>query len=206
MPIIAVILMLVSRRARANGPAFLVGWIAGLALIGVIVLLIVQPTHAGDESGPATWISVLELVAGVLLLVVALRQWRSRPLGDDEPVTPKWMGAIDAFSPGKALGAGAVLAAANPKNLLLSIAAAAEIEAVGLSGGQEAVAYAVFALIATIGVAAPVAIFFAMGDRAGLMLAGLQTWMARNNAVIMAVLLLVIGAKLIGDAISGFST
>jgi hypothetical protein len=30
--------------------------------------------------------------------------------------------------------------------------------------------------------------------------------MARNNAVIMTVLLLVIGVKLIGDAISGFST
>ena len=30
--------------------------------------------------------------------------------------------------------------------------------------------------------------------------------MAHNNAVIVAVLLVVIGAKLIGDAISGFST
>jgi hypothetical protein len=30
--------------------------------------------------------------------------------------------------------------------------------------------------------------------------------MGQNNAVIMAVLLLVIGAKLVGDAIGGFST
>jgi len=30
--------------------------------------------------------------------------------------------------------------------------------------------------------------------------------MAHDNAVIMAVLLLVIGAKLVGDAISGFAT
>jgi hypothetical protein len=30
--------------------------------------------------------------------------------------------------------------------------------------------------------------------------------MADNNAVIMSVLLLVIGAKLIGDAISGYAT
>jgi hypothetical protein len=29
---------------------------------------------------------------------------------------------------------------------------------------------------------------------------------ARNNSVIMAVLLLIIGVKLIGDAITGFST
>ena len=38
------------------------------------------------------------------------------------------------------------------------------------------------------------------------MLDGLHTWMARNNGTIMAVLFLVIGAKLIGDAISGLSS
>jgi hypothetical protein len=35
------------------------------------------------------------------------------------------------------------------------------------------------------------------------LLGRLQDWMARNNAVIMAVLCLVIGVKLIGDAIGG---
>ena len=44
-----------------------------------------------------------------------------------------------------------------------------------------------------------------LGERAGPILDGLKTWMARNNAVIMAVLCLVIGAKLVGDAITGFS-
>jgi len=33
----------------------------------------------------------------------------------------------------------------------------------------------------------------------------LKAWMGAHNAAIMAVLLLVIGAKLIGDAVSGFS-
>jgi predicted negative regulator of RcsB-dependent stress response len=45
-----------------------------------------------------------------------------------------------------------------------------------------------------------------MGDRSQELLDRLKTWMARNNGVIMAVLLLVIGVKLIGDAISGFSS
>ena len=35
---------------------------------------------------------------------------------------------------------------------------------------------------------------------------GMEAWLGRNNAVIMAVLCLVIGAKLVGDAIAGFST
>ena len=37
------------------------------------------------------------------------------------------------------------------------------------------------------------------------MLDGLKSWMSANNAVIMAVLLLIIGVKLVGDAISGLS-
>jgi hypothetical protein len=47
--------------------------------------------------------------------------------------------------------------------------------------------------------------FYALGDRSGRILASLRDWMAQHNAAIMAVLCLVIGAKLIGDAISGFS-
>jgi Na+/melibiose symporter-like transporter len=204
IPIIAVILMLVTPRARANGPAFLVGWLAGLAVIGAIVLL-ASPASASDQGQPATWVNVLKLVLGILLLLVSLRQWRGRPHGEEEPAAPKWMGAIEGFRPGKALGAGAVLAGANPKNLLLAVAAAASIAGAGISGGEQAVAYAVFALIGTVGVAIPVVVYFAMGDRAGPLLQGMKQWMGRNNAVIMAVLLLVIGAKLVGDAISGFS-
>ncbi len=52
----------------------------------------------------------------------------------------------------------------------------------------------------------PVVIFFALGDRAGPILERLKSWLAQNNGVIMAVLLLIIGAKLIGDAIAGFSS
>lgn len=53
---------------------------------------------------------------------------------------------------------------------------------------------------------APVVIYFALGDRSGPILDRLKAWMGQYNAVIMAVLCLVIGAKLIGDAIAGFSS
>jgi Sap, sulfolipid-1-addressing protein len=33
-PIAAVILMLITPRARANGPAFILGWIVGIAVAG----------------------------------------------------------------------------------------------------------------------------------------------------------------------------
>jgi threonine/homoserine/homoserine lactone efflux protein len=203
VPIIAVVLMLVSERARVNGPIFVVGWLAGLAAVGVLVLAVVGPNNTNDSGEPATWVSWLKIVLGVLLLLLAVKQWRSRPHEGEQPEMPKWMGAIDAFTPVKAGGSGVVLSALNPKNLLLAIGAGAAIALTGISGEEQAVAYAVFALIGTIGVAAPVVIYFLMGDRAPQMLAGLRTWMGRNNAVIMTVLLLVLGAKLVGDGIGG---
>ena len=204
VPIIAVILMLVTAHARVNGPAFIVGWIVGLSIIGVIVIGIAGA--GGDSSGPPTWLLWLQAVLGVLLLLVAARQFRSRPQDGDVAPTPKWMGAIDSFTPGKALGAGVLLSALNPKNLLLGVGAAATIEQTGASTSDEAIAYLVFALIASIGVATPVVLFFVLGDRAPALLDRMKTWMAQNNAVIMAVLCLVIGVKLIGQALSGLTS
>ena len=205
VPIIAVILMLVTPRARSNGPAFVLGWVIGLAVVGTIVLLVASPADASENGQPATWVDVLKHVLGARLVLVALQQWRGRPHEGDAAATPKWMGAIDHFTPVKALGAGVVLAGANPKNLLLAVGAAATIAQTGIPGSEQAIAYAVFALIGTVGVAAPVVIYFALGDRSGPILERLKAWMGQHNAVIMAVLCLVIGAKLIGDAIAGFS-
>jgi threonine/homoserine/homoserine lactone efflux protein len=145
-------------------------------------------------------------VLAVLLLLLAAKQWRGRPHEGEEPVTPKWMGALDAFTPPKAGGAGVALSAINPKNLLLTVAGAAAIAQTGISADEQAVSLLVFTVVASIGVAAPVVIYFALGDRSRPLLERLKSWMATNNGVIMAVLLLVIGVKLIGDAISGLSS
>ena len=205
MPIVAVVLMLVTPRARSNGPAFLLGWIVGIAVAGAIVLAIARPAGAGQQGQPPAWASWLELVLGLLLLVVAVRQWRSRPHGGEEVATPKWMGALETFTPAKAAGAAVLLGTINPKNLLFIIGGAAAVAQTGIPAGQQAVAWAVFTVLASLGVAAPVVIYLAMGKRAAGLLDGLKTWMARNNTAVMAVLCLIVGVKLLGDAITGFS-
>jgi hypothetical protein len=106
MPIVAVVLMLVTRRARINGPAFLVGWVVGIAIVGAIALAIAGPTSASEEGQPANWVNWLKLVLGVLLLLVALREWRARPAEGEEVAAPKWMGMIERFTPVKALEGG----------------------------------------------------------------------------------------------------
>jgi hypothetical protein len=206
LPIVAVVLMLVTPRGKVNASAFVVGWWVGLGIVGAIILAIAGAADATDSSGPATWVDVLFLVLGLFLILLAVKQWRGRPHGGDEAPTPKWMGALDRFTPVKAGVAGVVLSALNPKNLLLTIAGCAAISQTGISTGRQVGAYVVFVAIASIGVAAPVVIAFAMGDRSRTILDGLKSWLAGHNAVIMAVLLLIIGVKLIGNAISGFSS
>lgn len=115
LPIVAVVLMLVTERGRANGPAFLAGWIAGILVAGAILLAVASSADANDEGQPEDWVASLR-------------------------------------------------------------------------------------------VATPVVIYFALGERSRELLDRLRNWMAHNNAVILAVLLLVIGVKLIGDTISGLSS
>jgi threonine/homoserine/homoserine lactone efflux protein len=198
--------MLATPKGRVNGPAFLAGWIAGIAVLGTIVLLIASGASASKHGAPATWVSIVKIVLGVLLLLLAAKQWRGRPRGEGEPRLPAWMKAIDKFTAVRSVAMGIALSAVNPKNLLLVVGAAAAIAQTGASTGSQAVALAVFILIATLGVGAPVAIYFLMGERAPKILGELHDWMARENATIMAVICLVIGAKLIGDAITALAS
>lgn len=204
VPIIAVVLMLATPRGRVNGPAFLLGWLVGLSAVGAIVLAVAGGAGATDDGAPATWTGWLKLALGLLLVLVAVKQWRSRPKGDGDATEslPAWMATIDRFTPARAAAMGLALSAINPKNLLLTVSAAAAIAQTGASTGGQAVALAVFVVLGTLGPGLPVGIAFAMGDRGRHVLDDLKGWMAANNTAIMAVLCLVIGAKLLGDGIT----
>lgn len=206
MPIVAIVLILTTPRARTNGPAFLVGWLIGVMGAGVVCLALAGPANASDDGEPATWASWLLLALGMGVLVVAVRQWGKRPAADEEVELPGWMIALADLTPVRSIGAGIVLSALNPKTLLFIVAAAAELARLGLSAGDQAATWAVFTAIATIGVAVPIVLYFALGDRATAPLEDLKTWMARHNHAIMAVLCVLIAAKLIGDAIGGLSS
>lgn len=202
LPIVAVVLMLVSGRAKANAFSFLVGWFVA---VGAVTLLVATLAGAAtpDDDGPPLWAAILKIVLGVLLLLLAVKQWRGRPRAGIEPPAPTRMAAIDAFTPVKAAGLAVLLGAVNPKNLLLVVSGGAAIaSAAPADTNAQVVASVVFALVASLGVATPVFIYLFMGSRAATMLDELKAWMIHNNAVIMAVLLLVLGAKMLGDGVA----
>jgi threonine/homoserine/homoserine lactone efflux protein len=205
IPIIAAILMLLSRQAGKTSTAFLIGWIAGIVVVTVVVLLLVGEAGNTDDGKPSTLSSIIKLVLGVLLLLLALKQWRARPKEGETGKMPKWMDAIESFTFGKALGLGFLLSGINPKNLLMCLAAGTTIGAAHLSAGEDIVVVAVFTVLAASTVAVPVIGFLAARSRVEAPLNDLRGWLTQNNAVVMGILMLVIGVDILGKGISGLT-
>jgi hypothetical protein len=79
IPIIAVILMLLSPKAHTNGPAFLVGWVAGLAAVSVAVTALSGTAGLGSGGGSSVVGSLIKILLGLLLVGLAVREFRNRP-------------------------------------------------------------------------------------------------------------------------------
>lgn len=203
IPIVGVVLMLVTPRARLHSLTFVAGWLIGLAVVGTIGLTVASATGASDQGAPSSGADTFQIVLGALLVLFAFRQWRKRPAPGEEPVIPKWMEAVDRFTAARAATLGFGLSAVNPKNLLLTLAAATSIAATGLAGSEQVVAFTVYVLVATLGVGTPIVISMTMGARSRAVLDDLKTWLVHHNAAIMAVLFLVIGVKILGQGIAG---
>jgi hypothetical protein len=204
LAIVAVILILTTPRARTNGPAFLGGWLLGLAVVGGVALVVTDAAESADSSGPRTIVAVLTIALGVALLALAWRGFRGRPRPGDEAPLPKWMAALDRFTPGRSLSVGALFGGVKPKNLILTAAAAAGIAQSGLGGAQQLVVLLLLILFASIAIIAPVAVYFLMGAKnAARVLDGWKTWLQANNSAVMIVLFVVFGVVLLGKGIGG---
>lgn len=200
IPIIAVVLLLATPRGKGNALSFLVGWLVGLGVVGTIVLLVADPAGASADGRPATWVGWLILILGALAVLLGIRQFRHRPAPGQSVELPKWMQTVDTFTPGRSGAIGFVLAAVNPKNLTLTLAAAASIAAAGLGTSESFITLGVFVIIGTIGLAIPILIYF-ISDKAAETLEELRQWLAEHNAAIMAVLFVIIGMKLVGSGL-----
>jgi hypothetical protein len=201
LPIIAVILMLFSQRAKVNGPAFLVGWVLALAAVSTVVYVVSHDGSVATSSSAADSVSWGKIVLGVVLLLLARRNWTKRPAAGEEPVMPKWMGTVDTLSPVKAFGLGILLAGVNPKNLILTAGAAVGLAQLGLSTTDAVVATAVFVVVASLTIALPVLYALVGGERAQGTLDSAKAWLLAHNAAVMAVLFLVFGVDLIAKGL-----
>ena len=130
-----------SARVTAAKVAKVLLWVVYVWLLVNLVLLV---------------LAFILLLLGAGLLLLALRQWRSRPAPGEQAALPKWMSAIDTMTAGKGFGLGFLLAAVNPKNLLMGAGAGLVIGSADLDTGDTVVAIVVFTVLAACSVAIPV--------------------------------------------------
>ncbi|KAM9865199.1 hypothetical protein ACIFOC_01728 [Leucobacter aridicollis] len=201
LPIIATILMLLAPNARASSIGFMSGWLAGIVTAVIAFTLLSSALPEGGSGGGGPIAAVAKIIVGALLLLLAIRQWRGRPQAGSEPALPKWMSALDSMSPVRAGVLAFVLAAVNPKNLLLAVSAGLIIGA-GATPAIQVTGVSVFVVIAASTVVIPVVAFLVASKQLAGPLDRLRVWLVHNNSTIMAVLLLVMGVSVIGKGVA----
>ena len=206
IPVIAVILMIRSPRPKAMGIGFLAGWIAGIAVAATVMTLVasVIPASggAGDESQPVA--GAARLLLGAALLFLAVKKFRSRPRPGETQELPQWLNRINTMRPGAAPGFGFLLAALNPKNLMMAMAAGVVFGGAHAGVGAVAGAVTVFTILAGLSVLAPLVLYFLAPVRMAGVLDGVMEWLMTNSNTIVMVVLLVLGTQVIGQGIDSF--
>ncbi|EAG0205752.1 GAP family protein [Listeria monocytogenes] len=198
-PIVGLILILLSNKARINSIFYTVGWIVGNIAIFFIGLFLMSSavSSSGDQS---TLVKVVLIVLGVLLILLGAHDFTKRPKNGEKAATPKWFEKMSNIKPGGAMIFAFVLSAVNPKNMLLSLTAGVSVGALNLAGVQETTATIIFGIIACCSIYIPTIAFLLAGSRLNNALDSTRKWLIQNNSVIMAVLFLFIGLSVISKA------
>ena len=195
LPILPAVMLLMTPRARANGPAYLVAFVLAL---GVVVSVAVWVGSLGDPQQPSDeGVGWIQVVTGTVFLVMAAVKWLRRPRAGQAKEPPGWMSALDSYTPRQSARLGALLGSANPKNLAMALAAGAEIAVLAEGSTGTAAGVALFVAIGSIGVAIPVLAHAVLGERAAPGLERGRAWLQRNSTALSVGVLVLLGVLLV---------
>lgn len=204
IPIIALILILTSPRARSIGPVFVGGWVLACAVGIAGAALLGSAAEAGqDGSAGDQGVDVLGLVIGLLFFFLAYRSFGNRPTPGQPVEPPGWLRTVDEMSGLQVFGLGVGLMLVNPKNLSLFASIGGEVAQADLVGGAWLATVAVLALVASLGALVPLGVALFGGDSAESILSRWRQWLVRHNAAITGVVLTLLGTSIAGNALSG---
>ena len=197
LTVIPAVLVLQAPRPRPSGLAFLGGWLLGLAALTALSVT-ASGVLGGLDKSPPPWASWLRVVLGSALIAFGIFRWLRRH-GHTE--SPAWMRSFATITPARAGVTGTALAVLRPDVSLICVPAGLAIGASGLGASGDWVAAAFFVGIAASSVAIPILAYAAAGHRLDDALARLKEWMDRNNAALLAVVLVVIGVMVLYNGI-----
>jgi predicted metal-binding membrane protein len=195
--VIPAVLVLQAPRPRPSGLAFLAGWVLGLAALTALSVA-ASGLLGGLHKSPPTWASWLRVILGAALILFGIYRWLTRHRHTESPA---WMRSFASITPARAGITGAVLVVIRPDVLLICVPAGLAIGGSGRDVADDWIAAAFFVAIAASTVAIPILAYAAAGHRLDDAMARLKDWMDRNNAVLMAAILVVIGLMVLYNGV-----
>lgn len=204
VPIIAVILMLSSKKAIKNAVLFDVGWVLAIVAASVVVLLVFGSSSISGQKTTGTVTDILHLVLGVLLLALGVRKFIQKRKGAVEK-QPKLLASIDSIKPWSAFVFGLAMVIVNPKNLMMLLAALGQVVQAGESTATNAISLTIFMLVASAGVLIPLLVYAVAREKAAEMLTSWKDWLMAHDSTVMMYLLTVLGIFLIVKGIVGLA-
>jgi hypothetical protein len=197
LTVIPAVLVLQAPRPRPSGLAFLAGWALGLAAL-TAASVAASGLLGGLHKSPPTWASWLRVILGSVLIVFGIYRWFTRHRATESPA---WMRSFATITPARAAITGAALAAIRPDVLLICIPAGLAIGGSGMDVADDWIAAAFFVAIAASSVAIPILAYAAAGHRLDETMARLKGWMDKENAALLAAILVVIGLMVLYNGI-----
>ena len=189
LSVIPAVLVLQTPRPRPTGLAFLAGWVLGLVAL-TTGFIASSDALSGLHNKPPVWASWLRVVLGVALIGFGIYRWLKR---DGHTESPKWMRSFETFTPARALAAGLILVVVRVEVLTMCALAGLAIGSGNLGTGGELITGVIYIAVAASTVAIPVLAYVAAGHRMDEPMARLKVWMDKNNAAMLAVVLVLIG-------------
>ena len=138
------------------------------------------------------------MILGAALIVFGIYRWLTRHRHTESPA---WMRSFATITPVRAAITGAVLAVIRPDVLLICVPAGLAIGGSGMDVADDWIAAAFFVAIAASTVAIPVLAYAAAGHRLDDTMARLKDWMDKNEAALIAAILVVIGLMVLYNGI-----
>lgn len=204
VPVGAAVLILMSPRPRGISVGFLVGWVVGIIVAISLFTALAALIPPSDPDEPRPILGTIKILLGLALVWLAARGWRRRSRDGTPVKAPGWMSMMSNLTVVRAIGLGFLLAAFNPVDTLMAIAAGVDVGSAALDGGQIVTAIAVFTVIGASTVAIPVIAYLIAPHAMAPKLAGMRAWLVRYNATVTIVLLLVVGVALVGKGLGAF--
>jgi hypothetical protein len=189
LTVIPGVLVLQAPRPRPSGLAFLAGWVLGLAALTALSVA-ASGLLGGLHKSPPTWASWLRVTLGAALILFGIYRWLTRHRHTESPA---WMRSFATITPARAAITGAALAVIRPDVLLICVPAGLAIGGSGMDVADDWIAAAFFVAIAASTVAVPILAYAAAGHRLDDAMARLKDWMDKENAALLAAILVVIG-------------